>query len=139
MAKLKLNKKLIDKSVKIISAGNYVATTCKAIGIDVSTWYKWLQKGENAPRSSIYRQFFDAIKKAEATAEIRNLYIIQNAARTTWQAAAWYLERKYPERWAKHDTVALDDTTKATIQGQITSLADLINHPQNRDKDIINE
>lgn len=29
--------------------------------------------------------------------------IIEEAAQTKWQAAAWYLERRWPERWAKRE------------------------------------
>ena len=39
-------------------------------------------------------------EKAEADAEVRNVAIIQRAADTTWQAAAWWLERKHKAEWS---------------------------------------
>lgn len=109
MAKLKLNEKLIEEAAKLIKSGNYASVVCKYFGIDESTWYRWLEKGERIKNeNNIYRKFFNAIKKAEATAEGRNVAIIQDAAQTTWQAAAWYLERKYPDRWGKKDQMDLN-------------------------------
>lgn len=102
MAKLKLNKKLIEEASKLIAAGNYVETTCRYLGISKETWYRWFRTGEQQ-KKGIFRDFYDAIKKAEAAAEARNVAIIQEAAKTTWQAAAWFLERKYPERWGKKE------------------------------------
>lgn len=44
--------------------------------------------------------FSEPIKKAEATCKQRNIQLIQRAALTTWTAAAWWLERKYPKEFA---------------------------------------
>jgi hypothetical protein len=45
-----------------------------------------------------YREsVLDAIAASEATAVLR----IASAAKDDWRAAAWMLERTYPERWAK--------------------------------------
>lgn len=107
MAKLKLNRELIEKAYRYVAAGNYIETVCVYLGISKNTWYTWLKKGEKQ-RQGIYRDFYDAIKKAEAEAEMRNVAIIQEAARDTWQAAAWFLERKYPERWGKRETTIED-------------------------------
>ena len=62
-------------------------------------------------RKGVYFEFFEAIKKAEAQAEARNVAVIQTAARDSWQAAAWWLERKYPQEWGKkerHEHVGKD-------------------------------
>ncbi len=59
-------------------------------GISEATFYEWLKKPE----------FSESIKKAELKNKQRNIVIIQNAAKKTWQASAWWLERKYPEEFA---------------------------------------
>lgn len=41
-------------------------------------------------------EFLDAVKKAEEEAVVRNVAIINKAASTSWQAAAWWLERRRP-------------------------------------------
>jgi hypothetical protein len=45
--------------------------------------------------------FAAALKKAERKAEGRMVGVIRKAGRTNWTAAAWYLERKFPESWGK--------------------------------------
>ena len=110
MAKLKLNKQLIEDAVKLIEAGNYQKHVAQALGIDESTWYRWLQKGESETNeNSIYREFYKSIKKAEAKAVARNVALIQRAAQEgNWQAAAWWLERKFPAEWGKRDKLDIN-------------------------------
>ena len=110
-AKGKLTKELIEKAADIIARGNYYKVAIDILGIDKGTWYEWMRQGEidaNKGVNSLKAEFFNSIKKAEATAIDRNLSIIQKAAMEgNWQASAWYLERKYPEQWGKRDNVNL--------------------------------
>ena len=103
MAKTKLTEDSIKKACEYIRAGNYAVVVCQYLGINESTYYNWIKKAEEDMQlgtDSIYTKFFESIKKAEAEAEIHNIRIIQTAADTTWQAAAWYLERKHKDRWS---------------------------------------
>jgi hypothetical protein len=44
--------------------------------------------------------FLAAVKKAQADAVAANVQLIQIAAREgTWQAAAWWLERRHPDQY----------------------------------------
>ena len=97
----KLTDDLINEIAALIREGNYIETTCRAVGISSQTYRTWKKRGE-AATSGIYRRFFEAIDQSEAKAESRYLGVIKDAANSkTWQAAAWYLERKYPERWGR--------------------------------------
>jgi len=98
--KTKLNQELIDTAVDLLKMGNYTETVCDYLGIDESTWYRWMREGKKANRG-IKNQFYQSIKKAQAHAEIRNLAIIETAAKEEWQAAAWYLERKFQNKWGR--------------------------------------
>jgi hypothetical protein len=56
-----------------------------------------------------YVVFLLHTERANASAEIRNLTIIQNAASDgQWQAGAWILERKHPERWGRRERINLE-------------------------------
>jgi hypothetical protein len=55
-------------------------------------------------------EFVTAIKEAEAAAEQGFLGRILKHTEKQWTAAAWMLERRWPERWAKREVVI--DTTK---------------------------
>lgn len=99
--KSKLTKELIKEAEKLIKLGNFARNVCKYLNIDESTWYRWLREGKNSSENSLKYQFYHTIKKAEAIVEIRHLNIIQNAAKKNWHAAAWFLERRYPDKWGK--------------------------------------
>jgi len=105
--KRKLTKELIKEAYKLVAAGNYDKDVYPILGIDKSTWYRWLSEGETA-KSGLKKEFYDTIKKAEKDAIARNVALIQRAAQDgNWQAAAWWLERKYFEDWGRKDKVDL--------------------------------
>lgn len=76
-----------------LRAGNTRATSAKIAGINYATLKRWCQL--SAP-------FCAALEKAEAEAErkyVRN--ITSAAADGSWQAAAWWLERRRSGDWRK--------------------------------------
>lgn len=96
-----------------IAAGNYQETACGLAGISVSTLHNWLErgrKGGNRKTERPYVEFLEAIKKAEAAAEASRIKLITNAAIEDWKAAAWYLERRFPDRWGRRERVQADVT-----------------------------
>ena len=117
--KTKLTPELIEQAVKLIEAGNYQIHVAQALGISKETWFRWLREGEQSEdENGLKKQFYDSVKKAEAKAVARNVALIQRAAQEgNWQAAAWWLERRYPEEWGKKDKLNLktDDGIKIQI------------------------
>lgn len=98
----KLTPEVQDRVLSAVSAGNYLETAAQYAGIDASTLRRWVVKGEAAGAAEPYRTFCAALKSARAAAEVRSVALIQQAATDgTWQAAAWYLERSYPDRWGR--------------------------------------
>lgn len=73
-----------------LRAGNTRTAAGAYAGISHQTFTNWFKGNED---------FADAVLKAEADAEVRNVAIIQTAAKETWTAAAWWLERRKPENW----------------------------------------
>jgi hypothetical protein len=80
-----------------LAAGNRRVPSCRLAGIARSTFYEWLRN----PALS------DTIKRAEADAEIEMIARVRAGASRSWIAAAWYLERAYPQRWGKRDRLAV--------------------------------
>ena len=115
MRKLKLTPKLIEDAAKLISEGNYDRTVINYLGIDPSTWYRWLQEGEKA-ENGIKRDFYDTIKKASARSEVSAVKGILKAGKKQWQALAWYLERKYAHWTLKQDTTQNDGSINALVE-----------------------
>lgn len=119
---------LKDRVASLLAAGHYAETACDALGIPESTYYAWLERGEAVqgtvqraedPDTAVaelgdneraYMDFWEAVKKASAAAEVRNLKVVTEAAHDgTWQAAAWYLERRHPRRWGRFDRLEVND------------------------------
>lgn len=102
-----------ERILSAIRAGNYIDTAAQSAGICKDTFYSWMTKGEarGAPRE--YSDFTDAVKKARAQAQVDALAIIQLAANSgNWRAAAWYLEKSFPDRYGPTRTetpVAAED------------------------------
>lgn len=69
------------------------------IGVSEETFSRWI----NHPKTANQRQLSQALKKAESERKASLLTMIYNAATSprTWQAAAWLLERQYPDEFAK--------------------------------------
>ena len=86
-----------------IRQGVYDYVAAQAAGIGQRTFYRWMEEGEKAT-SSVKRQFWQAIKRAEAERETRLLEIINDHAPKSWQAAAWILERTAGERYVRPET-----------------------------------
>lgn len=113
--KTKLTPLVQEKIVKAIRAGNYAYVAAQYAGISQASFYGWLIRGEaekerlsqNGARprkaETVFVEFLEAIKSAEAQAEAIRVAMITKASQETWQAAAWWLERKFPDRWARKD------------------------------------
>ena len=111
----KLTPEVQQKIVDAIRLGNYIETAAAYAGISKSTLYDWLKKGGRA-RSGKYREFSDAVEKALAESEMRDVAVITAAAKENWQAAAWRLERKFPDRWGRRERI----DANLNHQGQVT-------------------
>lgn len=58
-----------------------------------------------------------SIKEAESAAEQGFLGRILKHTEKQWTAAAWILERRFPERWRKQETSDVKVTTKQAAPG----------------------
>lgn len=143
--------------VNYVRAGAYIETAAAAAGISKDSFYRWMRRGarekqrvekilaedETATFDEVvneeerrYVEFVDAVEKALAEAELRDLLVIGQAAKAgAWQAAAWRLERKFPERWGRRDRLEVegklerqehDVTTRIIADPELYSMAEEI-------------
>jgi len=87
---MKYSKEITEEICKYLRAGNSQKDSAVLAGIGESTYYEWMDNPE----------FAEPIKKAEQECKSRNIAIIQKAAEKSWQAGAWWLERKYNSEFA---------------------------------------
>ena len=64
----KFNPETCHQIILGLEEGNYQKTAAALAGVDESTFYKWMKRGQQA-RSGKYFQFFQSVKKAEEKAK----------------------------------------------------------------------
>lgn len=87
-----------------LRAGNYLEVAARAAGVelDVLLTDPGLQ---------------EELEAARAAGEVRAIARIAQAAGENWQAAAWLLERQYPDRWARPATRTGEEKSPPLVAG----------------------
>ena len=121
MAKTKLTPEVQDRIVVALRAGNYQETAALYAGISAKTFYEWLNRGESDdPKEAAFRNFREAVEKAKADAEVRDVALIDKAAHDgSWQAAAWKLERKFPQKWGRVNRTEISGPEGAPVKVEV--------------------
>jgi len=105
----KLTPEVQTEIVRSLKAGSYLDVAAEFAGIDETTLYRWLKRGEKA-KSGRYFEFRQAVTRAKAAAEVRAVGHIAMAAAEDWRAAAWFLEHGRQRRWYRKQEVKVDDS-----------------------------
>jgi len=98
--KPKLTQEMVDQAIRLKGDGLSNGDICCALGIHPSTFYRWI----GDPKNKLQRALSDGLKKEEAEFKHTLLTTIRAAALARnqyWTAAAWLLERKYPDEYGK--------------------------------------
>ena len=102
MPRPKLTRDDIDKAREMKRAGSLDKDIAAYIGVRPETFSRWI----NDPKSENQRQLGQALKEVESEYKASLLKIIFNTGvGGAWQAAAWLLERKYPQEYARQERV----------------------------------
>lgn len=109
----KLDDKTAEKILGLLERGNTRRTSAIACGVGDSTFKLWtrlardarelVEAGKRPTKSALrYLVFLDRVEEAEEKAVARNLENVRLAAENgTWQASAWFLERRRPDDFAR--------------------------------------
>ena len=109
MARVTCNKELIQKAVALKKGGANNKDIAFACGVSESQFCRWTRH----PKTENQEQLAQELKKAEAAYKNSLLAIIAKASKERdWKAAAWLLERKYPEEYSRREKVVLDNKVK---------------------------
>lgn len=108
---IKLTDEVHTQIINAIRAGNYMETAAQVAGINKDTLYAWLRRGARAKQGNaeneddyLFVSFSDSVEKALAESEsIALAQIVKAANDGQWQAAAWRLERRFPDKWGRKD------------------------------------
>jgi hypothetical protein len=127
-----ITNKLIEKAVEYTRLGVFQVTVFTALGVKERTWFRWLEIGHamhdpdhdkykppsrRTRRDLLCMELVAALPQAEAVGEIEAVTDIRDGV-NRWQSRAWFLERRYKERWGA--------TGGQTDHGKIDSLVEAI-------------
>lgn len=121
--RLKLTPEMIERICTFVRMGLPYEVAARAAGIGPSTFYRWKALGERA-RSGIYREFWEALNEAEAVAEATLVARIFEESKKNWQAAAWMLKQRFPERWGRGDLIRYESDIGKALAEILERLAD---------------
>jgi len=109
----KLDDVRAQKILQCIRSGGSRASAAGLAGINPATLTDWMARGKSG--EAPFDAFYAGIKAADAHAEQEMVGIVREAAKMgTWQAAAWWLERR------RHKTYAL----KRDMKLEVTQLSE---------------
>jgi len=103
---------VVERIVEYVAAGVALDAAAGVLGIGARTVYAWQsigQEWEEAEEAEIpadrrpYVAFAAAVRDARISAQQRHLRAIERASTTDWKAAAWLLERQWPDRYGRVD------------------------------------
>lgn len=95
----RLDSKTVEIVLSLIRTGVPTAHAAAAAGIHRATWYRALKDSPELARDA---------DLAESAAIASKIGVISTAAQNgNWTAAAWWLERRHPQDFARRDNLAL--------------------------------
>ena len=104
--KTKKTPSLEEKLLAALRVGHTDKDACALVGIDPSTLYDWIKADKD--------DFSHEVEKARLAAKDQSIKTIRRAALVgkQWTAAAWLLERRYPQEYALKHLVTHDGEIK---------------------------
>lgn len=87
--------------LKAIEQGKPLKQAAAMAGMSYDTLNTWQKRGENESAPEEYRQFCQQLRHSQAVAMRVHVSSICDAAKRDWRAAAWMLERRFPEDFAR--------------------------------------
>jgi transposase len=93
----KLTRQVEADLTLMLAQGVPVKIAAAATNVSARSVRRWLHEGDLRERVVEVR----AAERvdADATSGARLVVLLLRAAQTDWRASAWWLERRYPERW----------------------------------------
>lgn len=122
----KLTAKTKKRLLEAIELGATYLDACGYAGIHDRTLRRWVETGErdldaDPPIESEWAALVNDIRESEGKAVVKWMAKIEKAASEgNWQAAAWKLERRYPERYGRRIFEATTTTRVEVFHDPLT-------------------
>ena len=98
MAKTKQHR---DELLENLRSGMSIVAACALSGVSRSTYYNWVKSDQEwAEEAEAAIRFGEAVQVAR----------ISQAGSDDWRAAAWLLERRFPNEWGPKQEIGITQT-----------------------------
>jgi transposase len=114
-----------EKIVKAISLGASTEAAARAGGAHHVTFRRWMIRGEadlECGRDTPHAALYDAVTAAEARLEQKMVKRWDKLMDGEWTAIATFLERRFPDRWSKRESVVIDVRVRKELEGMLAAL-----------------
>ena len=113
-----LDEQITERLLQAIKLGAFTEHACHYAGITSATFRKWRQNAMDGIEP--YKSIWEEVNLAESEAIVRRIARIEKAgADGNWQADAWVLERKYPDKFGRREKVTLQADPNAPIEVEL--------------------
>lgn len=123
----KFTEETVNTLLAAIRAGMPFHLAAAHAGIGETTFHEW-QRGK-FPRGAdkqLKAEFPERLTRARGYAALRLVALIQDAAPKDWRAAAWMLERRYPEDFGRREAVELTGKGGEPLQVEASAMQRVI-------------
>lgn len=121
--KPKLTPEIADEAIRLVKGGASNADVIAWLGVAESTFYAWIRD----PKNKAQQKLSQGLKKADTERKLWHLQRIHKAADSGhWQASAWYLERRYPEEFARPEVQLANKAAEDAAEKTIVKMADVL-------------
>ena len=105
------DKILTEKLLTALRNGHTDKEAAIFAGVSPGVLYGWLREGIDASEGTLAHDFYKSVELAKTEALDEFLQSIRRASGRSWQAAAWWLERRKPEVYGKKAELMLNQAT----------------------------
>jgi hypothetical protein len=125
--RFKLTSERIETVCEAVAGAHTYAYAAAAAGISERSLYRYMTDADEAllrfegdkelsEREALLCQFAMLLAEAQHFAEDKFLGRIKKASEDQWQAAAWIMERRWPENWSRSAKIKKEEERVIKIQ-----------------------
>lgn len=103
-----------DVLLEALRIGMYATDACAYAGISLDSYQRWMERGEAGEPE--YEAFYLDAKRAEAEAQKTAIEALRGHFSTAAIAPRDFLARRYPDRWAPHETRTVHQTGEIAVE-----------------------
>ena len=118
-----INEALIAKFCSHLRISGSIRSAISATGLARATYYSWVSKVREGGGSELERKFVAAVELAEGEVKLITERMLRQHFDTDWRAAAFWLERMYPQEYGLRRLPVLSEPVDPYEQPRPTGIS----------------